>query len=117
MAMQGYTFHRSYEGKKYEPFIYTGLYNALTQINSLNYNAMKVDGPPRVHMRSLVVSDKNAGFFVAGADGRIYKETITNLPTLPLITPIHIRRRLLLLAKTKLIWSMAAIRHSFRYTT
>jgi hypothetical protein len=84
MAMQGFTFHRRYEGKKYEPFIYTGLYNALTQINSLTYNAMKVEGPPRVHMRSLVVSDKNEGFFVAGADGRIYKgdyNKLTNIPT------------------------------------
>ena len=44
MAMQGYTFHRRYEGKKYEPFIYTGLYNALTQLNGLTYNAMKVRG-------------------------------------------------------------------------
>ena len=84
MAMQGYTFHRRYEGKKYEPFIYTGLYNALTQINGLTYNAMKVEGPPRVHMRSLAVSDKNQGFFVAGADGRIYKGDygkLTNIAT------------------------------------
>ena len=73
MAMQGFIFHRRFEGKKYEPFIYTGLYNALTQLNGLTYNAMKVQGPPRVHMRSLAVSDKNNGFYVAGADGRIYQ--------------------------------------------
>ncbi|HTF19116.1 MAG TPA: hypothetical protein VK658_13635, partial [Chryseolinea sp.] len=72
MAIQGYTFHRRYNGKKYDPFIYTGLYNALTQLNGLAYNAMKIKGPPRVHMRSLVVSDNNDGFYVAGADGRIY---------------------------------------------
>jgi energy-coupling factor transporter ATP-binding protein EcfA2 len=84
LAMQGYAFHRRYEGKKYEPYIYTGLYNALTQINGLTYNAMKVEGPPRVHMRSLAVSDKNEGFFVAGADGRIYKGDfgkLTNVAT------------------------------------
>lgn len=79
MAMQGYTFHTRYKGKKYEPFIYTGLYNALTQLNGLTYNAMKVQGPPRVHMRSLVVSDKNAGFYAAGADGRIYNGDYTQL--------------------------------------
>lgn len=72
MAMQGYTYHRRYDGKKYDPFIYTGLYNALTQLNGLTYNAMKIKGPPRVHMRSLVVSDKSDEFYVAGADGRIY---------------------------------------------
>ena len=84
MAMQGYTFHRRYEGKKYEPFIYTGLYNALTQINGSTYNSMKIEGPPRVHMRSLVVSDKNNGFYAAGADGRIYKgdyNQLTNAAT------------------------------------
>lgn len=84
MAMQGYTFHRRFNGKKYDPFIYTGLYNALTQLNGLTYNAMKIKGPPRVHMRSLVVSENNDGFYVAGADGRIYKgqySTLTNEAT------------------------------------
>ena len=79
MAMQGFIFHRRFEGKKYEPFIYTGLYNALTQLNGLTYNAMKVQGPPRVHMKSLVVSDKNNGFYVAGADGRIYQGDYSKL--------------------------------------
>ncbi len=79
MAMQGFLFHRRFEGKKYEPYIYTGLYNALTQLHGLSYNAMKIQGPPRVHMRSLVVSDKNAGFFAAGADGRIYKGNYSQL--------------------------------------
>ncbi|MEJ7645844.1 MAG: High-affnity carbon uptake protein Hat/HatR [Chryseolinea sp.] len=79
MAMQGFLFHKRYEGKKYEPYIYTGLYNALTQLNGLSYNAMKIKGPPRVHMRSLVVSDKNTGFFAAGADGRIYKGNYSKL--------------------------------------
>lgn len=84
MAMQGYSFHQRYEGKKYDPFIYTGLYNALTQLNGLTYNAMKIKGPPRVHLRSLVVSDNNDGFFAAGADGRIYGgnySTLTNEAT------------------------------------
>jgi hypothetical protein len=79
MAMQGYTFHKRYDGKKYDPFIYTGLYNALTQLNGLTYNAMKIKGPPRVHMRSLVVSDNNDGFFAAGADGRIYRGSYSAL--------------------------------------
>lgn len=84
MAMQGYTYHRRYDGKKYDPFIYTGLYNALTQLNGLTYNAMKISGPPRVHMRSLVVSENTDRFYVAGADGRIYRGqygTLTNEAT------------------------------------
>ncbi|MBL0744319.1 nSTAND1 domain-containing NTPase [Chryseolinea lacunae] len=84
MAMQGFMFHRRYEGKKYEPYIYTGLYSALTKINGLTYNAMKIQGPPRVHMKSLIVSDKNNEFYSAGADGRIYKgdfDKLTNAAT------------------------------------
>jgi WD40 repeat protein len=83
MAMQGFTFHRRFEGKKYEPFIYTGLYNALTQLDGLNYNAMKIQGPPRVHMKSLVVSDKSDFFFAAGADGRIYRGEYGNMSNAP----------------------------------
>jgi WD40 repeat protein len=72
-AMQGHIFHRRYSGKKYDPYIYRGLYSALTKIIGSSYNAMKVQGPPRVHMRSLVVSEKDNSFFVSGADGRIYR--------------------------------------------
>lgn len=79
MAIQGFTFHQRYEGKKYDPFIYAGLYNALTELNGLSYNAMRVKGPPRVHMRSIVVSDKGSTFYAAGADGRIYKGDYTAL--------------------------------------
>jgi energy-coupling factor transporter ATP-binding protein EcfA2 len=84
MAMQGFLFHRRYEGKKYEPYIYTGLYSALTKINGLTYNAMKIQGPPRVHMKSLVMTDKRDEFYAAGADGRIYKgnfDKLTNAAT------------------------------------
>jgi hypothetical protein len=84
MAMQGFLFHRRYEGKKYEPYIYTGLYSALTKINGLTYNAMKIQGPPRVHIKSLVMTDKNDEFYAAGADGRIYKgnfDKLTNAAT------------------------------------
>ena len=84
MALQGFTFHRRFEGKKYEPFIYTGLYNALTQLNGSSYNAMKAKGPPRVHLKSLAVSNQGNGFFAAGADGRIYRgdfNTLTNSAT------------------------------------
>lgn len=83
-AMQGHIFHRRYSGKKYDPYIYRGLYSALTKIIGSSYNAMKVQGPPRVHMRSLVVSEKNNGFFVSGADGRIYRgdyDKLTNSAT------------------------------------
>jgi WD40 repeat protein len=70
-AMQAYKFHTKYEGRKYDRYIYEGLYNAQTKLSGTSYNAMKVEGPPRVHMRSLALSSGNT-FYVSGADGRIY---------------------------------------------
>ncbi len=78
MAMQGFIYHRRYEGKVYEPYIYNGLYAALKKINGTTYNAMKIDGPSRTHLRSLAVSSKS-GFYISGADGRIYQGDLTKL--------------------------------------
>jgi WD40 repeat protein len=83
-AMQGYIFHSRYRGKLYDPYIYRGLYSALTKLSGASYNGMKIQGPPRVHLRSLVVSEKNNSFFTSGADGRIYKcdyDKLTNAVT------------------------------------
>src|SRR5688572_26982726 len=88
MAMQGYIYNRRYEGKIYEPYIYNGLYSALKKINGITYNAMKIDGPSRAHMRSLAVSQQ-AGFYVSGADGQVYLgdlKKLTNSAT-PFATP------------------------------
>jgi WD40 repeat protein/energy-coupling factor transporter ATP-binding protein EcfA2 len=72
-AMQGFIYHRRFKGRTYDPYIYRGLYSALTKLSGANYNAMKIPGPPRVHLRSLVVSGKNDTFYSSGADGRIYQ--------------------------------------------
>ena len=78
MAMQGYIYNRRYEGKVYEPYIYNGLYSALKKINGTTYNAMKINGPSRTHLSSLVISEKN-GFYISGADGRIYQGDLRKL--------------------------------------
>lgn len=83
-AMQGYTYHRRYNGKKYDPYVYGGLYSALTKLYNKSYNAMKIQGPPRVHLKSLIINPNSSDFFVSGVDGRIYKanyETLTNSAT------------------------------------
>ena len=88
MAMQGYMYNRRYQGKVYEPYIYSGLYSALKKISGVAYNAMKINGPSRTHLRSLAISEKN-GFYISGADGRIYQgdvNKITNTAT-PFATP------------------------------
>ncbi len=83
-AMQGYAFHTTYKGKKYDRYIYEGLYSALTKLSGSSYNAMKAQGPPRIHMRSLAISASGSGFYISGADGRIYRgdfDRMTNAPT------------------------------------
>ncbi len=78
MAMQGYIYNRRHDGKTYEPYIYNGLYSALKKINGTTYNAMKINGPSRTHLRSLAVSNKN-GFYISGADGRVYQGNLDKL--------------------------------------
>jgi hypothetical protein len=84
LAMQGYHFHKRNEGKVYDPYIYEGLYTALTKLNNLTYNAIKAQGPPHVHIKSIAVSSRNNIFYTAGADGRIMKgdyKTLLSVPT------------------------------------
>lgn len=83
LAMQGYHFHRRYDGRIYDPYIYEGLYSSLTKVNGLAYNAIKAQGPPHVHIKSLVLSNQDNGFYTSGADGRIMKGGFTQLTSTP----------------------------------
>jgi hypothetical protein len=78
-AMQGYNFHTTYGGKKYDRYVYEGLYSALTKLNGSSYNAMKAAGPPRAHMRSVVCAQDGGMFYVAGSDGRIYQGNLQEM--------------------------------------
>ncbi|HEU5290982.1 MAG TPA: hypothetical protein VFU05_10090 [Cyclobacteriaceae bacterium] len=79
LAMQGFLFHRRYDGKKYDPYIYTGLYHSLRLISGVSYNAIKVKGPARNRMNSVAVSSKTAQFYAAAADGRIFSGNYESL--------------------------------------
>jgi hypothetical protein len=79
LAMQGYHFQRRYDGRKYDPYIYEGLYRALSKINGAGYNVIKAQGAPHVHIKSLVVSAKDNTFYSSGADGRILKGDFSQL--------------------------------------
>lgn len=86
LAMQGYHFHRRNDDgkKKYDPYIYEGLYSALTKLNSLTYNAIKTPGLSHVHIKSITLSSKDNTFYTAGADGRIMRgdyQKFTSSPT------------------------------------
>ncbi len=71
-AMQGYSFHTQYEGKKYDPYVFSGLYYALTKLSSSTYNAVKVPGSLKNKMFALAVSRKTNTFYTTGDDGFIY---------------------------------------------
>jgi hypothetical protein len=83
LAMQGYHFHRRYDGKVYDPYIYEGLYSSLSKINGSSYNAIKAKGPTHVHIKSLVVSNKDNSFYTSGVDGRILKGDFNKLTSSP----------------------------------
>jgi len=83
-AMQAYHFHKRFYGRKYDTYIYQGLYHALSEISGLTYNAIKVKGPARNRMNSVAVSKKSTQFYAAAADGRIFTgnyETLSVQPT------------------------------------
>ncbi len=84
LAMQGYHFHTRNEGRQYDPYIYAGLYTALTKVNkNLAYNAIKAQGSPHVHVKSLALSNKGNAFYTSGADGRILKGNYQSLTASP----------------------------------
>jgi len=71
-AMQGYLFHTKYGGKKYDPYVFRGLYYALTKLSGANYNSVKMPGKFKSKMFALAVSQKTSTFYTSGNDGRIF---------------------------------------------
>ncbi|HCW07585.1 MAG TPA: hypothetical protein DGG95_09515 [Cytophagales bacterium] len=72
-ALQGYMFHKEYGGKKYDPYVFRGLYYSLTKLYSTNYNAVKIPGNFRSKMFAVAVSQTSSTFFTTGNDGRIFQ--------------------------------------------
>ncbi len=81
LAMQGYHFHRRYDGRTYDPYVYEGLYSSLTKVNGMAYNAIKVQGPPHVRIRSLALNPGTDEFYTSGNDGRIMKGSLSKQAT------------------------------------
>ncbi len=72
-ALQGYIYHNENGGKKYDPYVFRGLYYALTKLSGANYNALKVPGDFKSKMFALAVSQNSSSFFTTGNDGRIFQ--------------------------------------------
>lgn len=72
LAMQGYLFHTKYDGKQYDPYVFSGLYYSLAKLSGANYNAVFVPGNLRNRMYALAVSRIDGKFYTTGNDGRIF---------------------------------------------
>lgn len=72
-AMQGYLYHKKYEGNKYDPYVFRGLYYATAKLNGYNYNSAKVPGNFKNKMYALAVSSKSSMIYTTGNDGRIFQ--------------------------------------------
>jgi hypothetical protein len=84
LAMQGYLFHTRYEGARYDPYVFSGLYHAVAKQNGYNYNEIRVSGRTRNRMYSIAMSKENNTFYTTGNDGRIIqgdveKSTASNI--------------------------------------
>lgn len=72
LALQGYNFHTRYNGKKYDPYVFRGLYYATAKLKGYNYNALIVPGELKNRMNALAISSTTDLFFTTGSDGRIF---------------------------------------------
>src|SRR5690606_22623224 len=68
---------------QYDPYSYSGLYYALTKLDNRTYNAIRVPGPPRNRINSLILNESGSGFYAAGADGRIFAGDFLTLKSEP----------------------------------
>lgn len=98
-AMQGYLFHTQYGGKKYDPYVFRGLYYALTKLDGANYNTIKMPGTFKSKMFALAVSKSTAGFYTTGNDGRIFHGNYIDKKVDKLIDEKNFPNRVLALSK------------------
>lgn len=74
LAMQGYLYHTKYDGHKYDPYVFKGLYYSIAKLSeNFNYNQVKVPGNLKNKMFALAVSKNSSSFYTTGNDGRIFK--------------------------------------------
>jgi WD40 repeat protein len=80
-SMQGYLFHTRYKGRKYDPYVFRGLYYSIAKLSGYTYNAAKIPGGFKNKMFALTVSRKSDKYFTTGNDGRILRGNFTTLTT------------------------------------
>ena len=98
-AMQGYQFHTKFGGKKYDPYVFRGLYYALTKLSGANYNSIKMPGDFKSKMFALAVSQKTSSFYTTGNDGRIFSGDFITQKADKIINEKEFPNRVLALSK------------------
>ncbi len=74
LAMQGYLYHTKYDGHKYDPYVFKGLYYSIAKLSeNFNYNQVKIPGNLKNKMFALAVSKSGTSFYTTGNDGRIFR--------------------------------------------
>ncbi|MEM7107036.1 MAG: hypothetical protein AAF519_02335 [Bacteroidota bacterium] len=74
LAKQAYQFNTDYEGRKFDPYIYNGLYTSMANINGKTYNT--IEGIHRNSIRSIVFGKSNTRFYSTGTEGKIVRSSL-----------------------------------------
>lgn len=69
LAQQAYAFNERYHGKRYEPYIYNGLFSALQSLKGKDFNSMQ--GILRNSARTVALSSDQKTIFSTGSQGKI----------------------------------------------
>ncbi len=76
LAQQAKVFYDQYDGRKYDQYIYNGLYNAMADIKGSSYNT--VSGLHRNSVRTLAIANNGSRFYSTGTQGKVVSSSIEN---------------------------------------
>lgn len=77
LAQQAYMFNKEYDGRIYDPYIYSSLRTALNQLQGETQNT--IAGVHRNSVRSIVFLNQSDKFFSTGTEGKIASSSISDL--------------------------------------
>ena len=97
LAYQAYQFHNEFGGRKYDYFIYNGLYSALAQISDHTYNTVSVHGKNSV--RSVTFPSTSEFYYTTGADGKVLKNDNTGKTPSKVLSSSAYRNKIIAVSK------------------
>ncbi len=68
LAKQAFEFNKEYKGKLHDPYIYNGLYNAVSKLKGRRFNTVSAH---RDAVKSIAISKRKDEIFSTGSDGTI----------------------------------------------